>query len=299
MRRRAAVPTSTPFDFDGRGEALPPAPDLSLTDRVSDADEVAAAVVPESYPVMTDGVHLVCADPDKLHGMADRLELKREWYQCDVDPADSGPHHAIPHYDLTTPRALRRALAAGVRMCNTRTLLYFYRHPEAPWVPLRDEARLPVELAVSVQQPWAEALVREGKRLETRTWKPAVVNTKYPLYVAIHAGKKVMLEAHPEAWSAAGFGAGMIGGRVGAIVGVGLLAEAGTFTDAEEFDRLRAEHLCPPEYWEPGKCWWRFACAWRFEQAIPSKGALMLYPMATADSRAVTAALRVAQRGDV
>jgi len=297
MRRRSrTAPSSTLFDFDGRGEALPLAPALSPADVAADADEVAASVVPEMYPVMTDGVRLVCADEDKLHGMADRLGLDRSeyWGAC---TAIGGGDDVYDYYPLSDPRALRRALAAGARMCATLTLLYFYRHPEDPWQPLRDEARLPVELALSVQQPWSEVLAREGKQLETRSWVPGV-NAKLPLYVAIHAGKKVQLEAPPEAWSAAGFQAGAIGVRVGGVVGVGLLVGTGKFAGPTEWAETQAEHLCPPEYWEEGKCWWRFACAWRFEQMIPSKGAQGLYALTTADSRAVTAALRVEQQRD-
>ena len=56
-------------------------------------------------PVLTDGVHLVCVDEKRLHAFAGRMGLRREWYQ--LKPL------SIPHYDLTTPSALRRALQAG------------------------------------------------------------------------------------------------------------------------------------------------------------------------------------------
>jgi hypothetical protein len=55
--------------------------------------------------IITDGVHLVSTDSEQeLHSFAHRMGLRRQWYQ-------NHPRH--PHYDLTTPGALRRAREKG------------------------------------------------------------------------------------------------------------------------------------------------------------------------------------------
>ena len=50
--------------------------------------------------VITDGVHLGCADRKKLHRFAEKIGLKRCWFHRD-------------HYDLTNEDVLKRALRAG------------------------------------------------------------------------------------------------------------------------------------------------------------------------------------------
>ena len=51
---------------------------------------------------------------DELHAFAQRLQLKREWFQ-------NKPRH--PHYDLTTARAKSRAIAQGAVMVNATDLV--------------------------------------------------------------------------------------------------------------------------------------------------------------------------------
>jgi len=63
--------------------------------------------------VLTDGRHLVCSDADRLHSFAASIGLRRRWFQAG----------RCPHYDLTTPRAVRRAIAAGARLMETRDLV--------------------------------------------------------------------------------------------------------------------------------------------------------------------------------
>lgn len=67
-----------------------------------------------SAEIVTDGTHLMCSDVAELHRFARRMGLRRAWFQ------DSSDH---PHYDLTTPRARRRALAAGARLVSIREVL--------------------------------------------------------------------------------------------------------------------------------------------------------------------------------
>lgn len=67
--------------------------------------------------VATDGVHLVADDLDELHAFARRVGLRREWFQ-------DGPR---PHYDLTTHRALERALHAGAKRVSRRAAVRLAR----------------------------------------------------------------------------------------------------------------------------------------------------------------------------
>jgi len=61
-------------------------------------------------PILTDGVHLVCADLFTLHAFADRMGLRRAWFQ-------PGRH---PHYDLTTRTAAFRACENGALLGDCR-----------------------------------------------------------------------------------------------------------------------------------------------------------------------------------
>lgn len=67
--------------------------------------------------VYTDGVHLVADSLRELHAFAHSLGLRGEWFQ--------GKRR--PHYDLTTPRALARALANGAQMVGTRDVVCIAR----------------------------------------------------------------------------------------------------------------------------------------------------------------------------
>ena len=53
---------------------------------------------------------------DELHAFANRLGLRRQWFQ-------GLPEHRHPHYDLTTPKARSRALNAGAVLVDPRQLL--------------------------------------------------------------------------------------------------------------------------------------------------------------------------------
>jgi hypothetical protein len=70
--------------------------------------------------VYTDGKHLMARREDgttnylELHDFAKRLGLKPEWYQ-------NHPRH--PHYDLTTGRMARKAVALGAKVVSPRFLV--------------------------------------------------------------------------------------------------------------------------------------------------------------------------------
>ena len=70
--------------------------------------------------IYTDGVHLVSdSSLAELHAFAQRMGLKREWFQ-DKSPGTPGYH---PHYDLTTKRAALRAEANGAQAVSPREVV--------------------------------------------------------------------------------------------------------------------------------------------------------------------------------
>lgn len=69
--------------------------------------------------IITDGVHMVSTTSEvELHEFAQRMGLKRYWYQNRKAAAQH------PHYDLTTQRAKQRALAAGAKLVDAYNILY-------------------------------------------------------------------------------------------------------------------------------------------------------------------------------
>ena len=60
--------------------------------------------------------HLVSTVSEgELHNFAKSIRLKTEWYQ-------DGEH---PHYDLTTPNAIQRAIRAGAKMVTSKEIIEF------------------------------------------------------------------------------------------------------------------------------------------------------------------------------
>lgn len=61
--------------------------------------------------ILTDGIHLISDQSrDELHRFATgKLGFKRSWFQ---------EHPVHPHYDLTTPNARKRAIAAGAKLVD-------------------------------------------------------------------------------------------------------------------------------------------------------------------------------------
>ena len=78
-----------------------------------------------SFRVLTDGTHVVQVGGTicDLHRFACKIGLREAWFQ----------DHRIPHYDLTTPRAGARAVAAGAVLVSTRELL---RAVKRQWIPM-------------------------------------------------------------------------------------------------------------------------------------------------------------------
>jgi len=64
--------------------------------------------------IYTDGTHLVGDSLQELHRFARSVGLKKEWFQ-------EHPRH--PHYDITTPRKLRKILNTNrVTMVSKRQI---------------------------------------------------------------------------------------------------------------------------------------------------------------------------------
>ena len=79
--------------------------------------------------------HMTADSLDELHDMADRLAVKRAWFQAP-------PKASFPHYDIPEPR---RALAIqyGAVEVDNRTCLYFAAQLGVEWARgLGDEPSL-------------------------------------------------------------------------------------------------------------------------------------------------------------
>ncbi len=67
--------------------------------------------------ILTDGLHLVSdRSIEELHRFAGNLGLKRSWFQ-------PGGARKIPHYDLTTRNAVRRAQVNGAVRVAAREIV--------------------------------------------------------------------------------------------------------------------------------------------------------------------------------
>jgi hypothetical protein len=64
--------------------------------------------------IYTDGTHLVADTEEELHTFAQKIGLKRKWYQCP---------DTHPHYDLTTRKKYREVLDLGVKIVEAREVL--------------------------------------------------------------------------------------------------------------------------------------------------------------------------------
>ncbi len=75
--------------------------------------------------IITDGTHLVSdSSEDELHIFAkEKLAFKPEWYQVPKSRPANSHEHWHRHYDLTTPKAVTRALAAGAQKVTGFELL--------------------------------------------------------------------------------------------------------------------------------------------------------------------------------
>lgn len=67
--------------------------------------------------------HMIADTPEELHAMADRLGLKRSWFQATA---------SFPHYDIAkTKREL--AIAAGAIECDRNTFVAHMRRLRPAW----------------------------------------------------------------------------------------------------------------------------------------------------------------------
>lgn len=135
-------------------------------------------------------------------------------------------------------------------------------------------------LSLSIQQPWAELVVRGWKLVENRDWPRA---PRHQGLLVIHTGQKMDLEGIPAALAmmrAAGVDPGLLGNPEALATGayLGVVRMGGSMRLDDRGDRL---HLRPEE-----QHWWvwghehvglRFWGAARFEQPIPGKGQRGLY----------------------
>lgn len=72
--------------------------------------------------IYTDGVHLISdTSTDELHEFAQKIGLRREWYQ---------DHSRHPHYDLLSKKVKARALRAGAKLIDRKTLVKVLKKKE-------------------------------------------------------------------------------------------------------------------------------------------------------------------------
>lgn len=72
--------------------------------------------------VYTDGVHLVANSLEELHAFAKGLCFPKSWFQ--------NKKREYPHYDLTTSRAVIRAIHYGAIRIGSKELIAIMRHEE-------------------------------------------------------------------------------------------------------------------------------------------------------------------------
>jgi hypothetical protein len=69
----------------------------------------------ETARFFTDGVHLISDSIQNLHAFAESIGLKRHYFH--------GVRKKHPHYDLTNPKVLLRAIAAGARVVSSKEIV--------------------------------------------------------------------------------------------------------------------------------------------------------------------------------
>ncbi|MHA6530215.1 ASCH domain-containing protein [Paenibacillus sp. BAC0078] len=135
--------------------------------------------------------------------------------------------------------------------------------------------------AITILQPWATLIATGEKKFETRSWP-----TKYRGELAIHAGKKVDLDAcrEPEISAAlARHGYTAYNLPTGAVVATARLADClksvDTWTDGYELEGRRL--IYSPEYefgdFTPGRYAWELAGVKQLPEPVPAKGKLSFW----------------------
>jgi hypothetical protein len=128
----------------------------------------------------------------------------------------------------------------------------------------------PALRALSIRQPWAEAIMAGRKSIELRGW-----TTSYRGALMIHAGKT---RPHTTARNRADASL-FRGGYIGLVDLVEI-----TLLDARDWDHYRSQHLAEGAWPGPTHGWF-LANPRRFATPVPAKGKLGLYivPVALLD----------------
>ncbi len=138
------------------------------------------------------------------------------------------------------------------------------------------------DLALSVQQPYAEAILRGRKRIEVRTWRTV---HRGPLY--IHAGRtctwygtrdlgaELAYEAARSLALRIGLPQPIDAYPRGALVGRMRVVDCFEF-DADEWEATRELHWCDFAF-RPGLIGWRVEAPERLARPIPMRGSLGVF----------------------
>lgn len=145
--------------------------------------------------------------------------------------------------------------------------------------------------ALSIKQPWADALVSGAKSIEVRRWQRWSFALRHVgKTIPIHAGQTwhnaapTALEVQAVGWDA--------GHRMGGIIGTARLVAVCPFRDYEEWVALADKHLNPLEWYQPGLISLLFAEARRFEKMIECRGRLGFFEVSKEIAADVAAAIR-------
>jgi hypothetical protein len=120
----------------------------------------------------------------------------------------------------------------------------------------------PVELALSIRQPWAELILQSRKTIELRTW-----SADYRGSLWLHAGKATDL-ALDSNFDVSDPPRGAFVGRIA--------LEDISPIDASRWERWRGEHLDSGRY-RPGLFAWHLTSPERLRQPVPAPGRLNLF----------------------
>jgi hypothetical protein len=135
-------------------------------------------------------------------------------------------------------------------------------------------------LALSIKQPWADALVQGHKTIEIRGWRPSV--SAIGQIIAIHAGREPDRRAPlfvVRLASGSGQATTVARERSGGIVGVARLTGLVTYATYAEWLRDEAQHLNTREWFEIGLIGWRFDRQVAFARLIPCRGRLGIFDL--------------------
>lgn len=134
--------------------------------------------------------------------------------------------------------------------------------------------------AVSIQQPFAEAIITGRKSLEVRTWR-----TSYRGRLLIHAGltwygereqgKALAFQQAKRIATCIGMQEQIASFPRGALVGVVDLVECRQLSP-EEWEDTKARHWCD-DAWRRGLIGWEIRVPYAFANSVPFRGALGIF----------------------